>query len=65
MFETLLRRAADEFIDEVYLSCNGIEADRLALMSKDKKDLGGYCKEAMRMRLYAALGLEAAKEPMP
>lgn len=40
-------RATNAIIDELFVNGIGEEADRLVLTSKDGRDLGGLCKDAV------------------
>lgn len=56
-------RATNAIIDDLFISGGGrrIEGDRIALMSKDGRDLGGWCKAAILERIHTAI-LKAMKE---
>jgi hypothetical protein len=45
----------DKLVKTLFTNYCGEEADRLVLMSKDNRDLGAWCKEAIRDRIRATL----------
>lgn len=47
-------KQVDELVEKLFRNAFGEQADRLVLMTADGKDLGGWCKKAIKDRILAA-----------
>jgi hypothetical protein len=52
----------DKFVDDLFIAGNGEQAERLMLWrDSDRRDLGGWCRDAIADRLYDAIVAEARR----
>lgn len=55
MTEETKKRIADAVVADLFLTGCDQPAERLVLEGKDKRDLGGWCRGAVRDRVLAIL----------